>query len=259
MVEPYEILSTLYDSAGWAAFAEDMADRVLALAAEHDLSEIHHIVDVACGTGVAAAKFAAAGYRVTGVDRSPQMLAQARQRAAEAGPQKITLLEADMRDFALDEPGDLVTCMYDSLNYLLEEADLLAAFRCAATALRDGGLYIFDMNTVFGLAEGWGSRDFIRWDSDDCFIVGRTCWNYERLINTLTLHGFVRHGELWERFAEAHVQRGYPVATTRALLEQAGLAVLDTCNPFAEGTTEPESETGRVLIIAKKTRGGKER
>ncbi|MBN1813423.1 MAG: class I SAM-dependent methyltransferase [Anaerolineae bacterium] len=258
MTEPYEILSALYDSAGWAAFAENMADRVLALAAEHDLGKIDHIVDVACGTGVAAAKFAAAGYRVTGVDRSPQMLAQARRRVAEAGLPRVTLVEADMRDFALDEPADLVTCMYDSLNYLLEKTDLLAAFRCAATALRGGGLYIFDMNTVFGLAEGWGSRDFVRWDSEDCFIVGRTCWNYERLTNALTLHGFIRRGELWERFAETHVQRGYPVTTIRALLEQAGLAVLTVYNPFAEGTAEPGSEMGRVLIVARKTRGGEE-
>ena len=182
MTEPYEVLATMYDSAGWGDFAEGMADRVLALAAEHDLGEIHHIVDVACGTGVAAAKFAAAGHRVTGVDRSPQMLAQARQRVAEAGLPGVTLVEADMRDFALDEPVDLVSCMYDSLNYLLEETDLLAAFRCAATALRSGGLYIFDMNTIFGLAEGWGSRDFIRWDSDDCSIPrpGQRLCSYQR-------------------------------------------------------------------------------
>jgi SAM-dependent methyltransferase len=251
LTEPYEVLAALYDGAGWAAFAEDMTDRVLTLAAEHDLDKIEHIVDVACGTGVAAAKFAAAGYRVTGVDRSPQMLAQARRRIAKAGLTEVMLVEADMRDFALDEPADLVTCMYDSLNYLLKETDLLAAFRCAAAALREGGLYIFDMNTIFGLAEGWSSRDFIRWDSDDCFIVGRTCWNYECLTNTLTLHGFVRRGELWERFAETHIQRGYPVTTLRTLLEQAGLTVLATCNPFAEGSASSESEMGRVLIVAR--------
>jgi SAM-dependent methyltransferase len=228
-----------------------MVDRVWALATEHGLGKIEHVVDVACGTGVAVTKFAAAGHRVTGVDRSPQMLARARQRVAEAELTGVTLFEADMCDFELDKPADLVTCMYDSLNYLLEETDLLAAFRSAAAALCSGGLYIFDMNTIFGLAEGWGSRDFIRWDSDDCFIVGRTCWDYERLINTLTLHGFIRRGELWERFAEAHVQRGYPVAAIRALLGQAGLAVLTICDPFAEGATEPGPKTGRVLVVAR--------
>lgn len=151
MTEPYEVLATLYDDAGWGVFAERMADRMLALAAEHGLSEIRHVVDVACGTGIAAAKFAAAGYRVTGVDRSPHMLAQARKQGAEAGLRRVTFIKADMRNFALDEPADLVTCMYDSLNYLLEVADLAAAFRCAAAALCDSGLYIF----IFELSSAW--------------------------------------------------------------------------------------------------------
>ena len=253
MTEPYEILATLYDVAGWGAFAERMADRVLALAVEHGLSEIRHIVDVACGTGIAVAKFAEAGYRVTGVDCSPQMLAQARKRVAGAGLQGVTFIEADMRDFALDESADLVTCMYDSLNYLLEVADLADAFRCAAAALCDGGLYIFDMNTIFGLAEQWGSRDFIRSDTDDWFIVGRTRWDHESSTNTLIFHGFIRRGQLWERFAETHVQRGYSVAKIRALLEQAGLTVLTTYDAHAEDTVEPGPETARVLAVARKS------
>jgi len=253
MTEPYEILATLYDLAGWGDFAEGMADRVLALAAEHGLNEIDHIVDVACGTGIAAAQFAQAGYRVTGVDRSPHMLAQARQRLAEAGLQeKVTLVEADMRDFALNEPADLVTCMYDSLNYLLEETDLAAAFRCAAAALRDGGLYVFDMNTIFGLAEGWGSRDFVRLDTDDRFIVGRTHWDHETLTNTLVFHGFIRRGKMWERFAETHVERGYPVAKIRALLEPIGLTVLAIYDAHAEGAAEPGPKTDRVLVVARR-------
>ena len=252
VAEPYEILSTLYDDAGWGAFAASMTDRVLALATEHDLDKIDHVVDVACGTGVAAAKFAAAGYRVTGVDRSQPMLDQARQRIDEAGLDKVTLVESDMRDFCLDEPADLITCMYDSLNYLLEEANLLAAFQSAEAALRSGGLYIFDMNTIYGLAEGWGTQHFVRQDSDDCFVVGCTSWDYENLTNTVTFHGFVRQGDLWERFVEAHTQRGYPVATIRALLKQAGLAVPLLCDPRGEGTEEPGPETGRVLIVARK-------
>jgi SAM-dependent methyltransferase len=252
MTEPYQVLATLYDAAGWGAFAERMADRVLALAARHGLGEIRHGVDVACGTGIAAARFAAAGCRVTGVDRSPQMLARARKRAEEQGLQGVTFVEADMRDFALNEPADLVTCMYDSLNYLLEEADLAAAFRSAAAALRDGGLYVFDMNTIFGLAERWGTRDYVNCDTDDWFIVSRTRWDHERSTDTLVFHGFIRRGQVWERFTETHVERGYPVARIRALLAQAGLAVLATYDARAEDATEPGPETARVLVVARK-------
>jgi len=250
MTEPYEVLATLYDVAGWSTFSERMAERVLPLTVKHGLSEIRRIVDVACGTGIAVAKFAGAGYRVTGVDRSPQMLAQARKRVAEAGLRGITLVEADMRDFAFDEPADLVTCIYDSLNYLLEVADLAAAFRCAAAALRDGGLYLFDMNTIFGLAERWGSRDHIMCDTDDWFIASRTHWDHESSTSTVILHGFIRRGQLWERFTETHVKRGYPLAKIRALLKRAGLTLLTIYD--AEGTAEPGPETARVRVVARR-------
>ena len=253
MPEPYKALAAVYDAAGWGAFAEWMTDRVLALVAEHGLSEIRHVVDVACGTGIAVARFAEAGYRVTGVDRSPQMLARARERASEQRLQGVTFVEADMRDFTLDEPADLVTCMYDSLNYLLEEADLAAAFRSAAAALRGGCLYVFDMNTIFGLAERWGTRDSVNCDTDDWFIVSRTRWDHERSTDTLVFHGFIRRGQVWERFTETHVERGYPLARIRALLAQAGLAVLATYDARAKDATEPGPETARVLVVAQKS------
>ncbi len=271
MTEPYQALSAIYDLAGWGYFAERMAGRMLRLAEAHDLRQIEHVVDVACGTGIAVAAFAQAGYRVTGVDRSPHMLEQARQRIDQAEvtkrhTQPITLIEADMRDFALpdgDPPADLVTCMYDSLNYLLEEDDLLAAFRCAAQALRESGLYIFDVNTLFGLAEEWNSNDFIQYDSEDLFIAGRTRWDHERAINTLTFHGFIRKidGDIWKRFSEAHVQRGYPVDVLNGLLQAAGLtplAVYDAGRRSGPEAGEAERivgeavQTGRVLIVARK-------
>jgi SAM-dependent methyltransferase len=253
MPEPYEALAAVYDAAGWGTFAEWMTDRVLALAAEHGLSEIRHVVDVACGTGVAVARFAEAGYRVTGVDRSSHMLTQARRRVAQAELQGVTFIEADMRDFALDGLADLVTCMYDSLNYLLEAADLAAAFRCAAAALRDGGLYIFDMNTIFGLAERWGSRDTIHRDTGDWFIAGRARWDHERSTDTLVFHGFIRRGDVWERFTETHVERGYPVAQIRELLQQAGLTPLSVYDAQVDPVTEPGPETTRVLVVARKS------
>ena len=252
MTEAYEKLASLYEAAGWGFFAEWMAGRMLDLAQQLGLSEIRHIVDVACGTGVAVAKFAEAGYRVTGVDRSTQMLAEARRRAAREGLREATFIEADMRDFAIDGQADMVTCMYDSLNYLLGESDLGAAFRCAAAALRSDGLYLFDVNTIYGLEKLWGRQDFIRWDSDDHFIVGRTRWHDQDLTSTLIFHGFIRRGELWERFQETHIQRAYPIKTIRALLAHAGLRTLGVYDGEAGNSVKLGQESGRALFVARR-------
>src|SRR5262247_2020093 len=76
------------------------------------------LVELAIGNGRVAIPIAqATGRRVIGIDSSPAMLAQARQRAAEAGVD-IELREGDLREFALDEPAGLIYCPFRSLLHL---------------------------------------------------------------------------------------------------------------------------------------------
>jgi SAM-dependent methyltransferase len=249
----YTALAEVYEAAGWGRFSEDMSDTMLALARQHGLPLNARVVDLACGVGIACVRFAQTGYRTTGIDLSAEMLALARQRAVEAGVE-VSWLERDMRDWRLEQPADLVTSMYDALNYMLTPADLGAVFECVGRALRPGGLFIFDMNTIRGLLEHWGTRTHINFDGEDLFIVNQTCWNYETNCDTLVLHGFVRRDDgLWERWTETHVQLGFRIAEIRRLLSAAGLETLAVLDAHAEGNPEAGPETTRVLVVA---RGG---
>ena len=70
------------------------------------------IVELAVGNGRVAIPVArATGRRVIGIDLSPAMLAQARERAAAAGVE-LELREGDMRDLELDEPAALIYCPF---------------------------------------------------------------------------------------------------------------------------------------------------
>src|SRR5690348_12303311 len=70
------------------------------------------IVELAVGNGRVAIPVAqATGRPVLGIDSSPAMLAQARERAESAGVE-LELREGDMRDFELEEPGGLVYCPF---------------------------------------------------------------------------------------------------------------------------------------------------
>jgi 2-polyprenyl-3-methyl-5-hydroxy-6-metoxy-1,4-benzoquinol methylase len=246
----YAALARVYEAAGWGRFSYDMADTVLALARQHGLLPDGHVVDLACGVGIACVKFAQAGYRVTGVDLSAEMLAQARQKAGQTGVQ-VNWLERDMRDWQVNGPADLVTSMYDALNYMLTAGDLGAVFACVGRALKPGGLFIFDMNTIRGLAENWGTRVHINFEGEDLFIANRTCWDHETSVNTLVLHGFARRdGGLWEHWCETHVQRGFPKAEIRRLLSDAGLQTLTVLDAHATGSIEAGPQTTRVLMVA---------
>ena len=81
------------------------------------------LVELTVGSGRVAIPVArATGQRVIGIDTPPAMLAQARERAAEAGVQ-LDLRLCDMRDFALDEPAALIYCPFGGLQHLPTWAD----------------------------------------------------------------------------------------------------------------------------------------
>src|SRR5919204_2858371 len=94
------------------------------------------LVELAVGNGRVAIPVAqATGRRVLGIDSSPAMLAQARERAAAAGVE-LELREADMRDLELEEPAGLVYCPFRGLLHLPTWADRRRVFERVAAALR---------------------------------------------------------------------------------------------------------------------------
>ncbi|MDE2767767.1 MAG: class I SAM-dependent methyltransferase [Chloroflexota bacterium] len=110
------------------------------------------LIDLACGTGTHAVLQAHGGARVIGIDLSAAMLHQARMRAAG---RPITFIEADMRTFDTHKPVDAVTCLYASLNHLLDPEDLTHTFKRVAAHLRPGGVFVFDLNSQEAFATLW--------------------------------------------------------------------------------------------------------
>jgi SAM-dependent methyltransferase len=123
----------------------DRAARVRELIARHHPSA-RTVLELACGTGSILAQLRT-DFAVTGLDRSPEMLAL----AAEKLP-GVRLVEADMTRFELGERFDVVLCVYDSINHLLDFGDWEAVFDRAREHLTDGGIFVFDINTEERLA-----------------------------------------------------------------------------------------------------------
>jgi len=133
-----ERFADLYDE--WASeMTEDVAFYV-ELARESD----GPLVELAVGSGRVAIPLAqAAGRPVVGIDTSPAMLAQARERAEAAGVE-LHLREGDMRELELDEAAGLVYCPYRALLHLPTWADRRRTFERVVAALRPGGRFAWN-------------------------------------------------------------------------------------------------------------------
>ena len=133
-----EAFSHRYDE--WAADMTADIDFYVRLAREAD----GPLVELAVGNGrVAIPVGRATGRRVIGLDSSPAMLEQARERATEAGVD-LELHLADMRDLRLDEPAALIYCPFRALLHLPTWADRRVVFERVAAALRPGGRFAWN-------------------------------------------------------------------------------------------------------------------
>ncbi len=158
----YYELAHLYDWPGAADFAESVQAKALERLAAYAIHPPGRIIDLACGTGTLAIALAQAGYNVTGLDLSEPMLAQAKrkQQALDLKNElSLTWLQGDMRYFLTDTPYDAVLCHHDSLNHLSNETELRAVFLQAAQALKPGGLFLFDLNTLDNFQTFWNGAD----------------------------------------------------------------------------------------------------
>lgn len=103
------------------------------------------VVELGVGDGRIAVAAAVRGRDVIGVDLSPAMLELCRERAARAGVlDRLTLLQADFRNFALAQPAALIALPYHSLGHLTTLDAKRAALRHIRTQLRPGGRFMFD-------------------------------------------------------------------------------------------------------------------
>ena len=100
------------------------------------------LLELACGTGSILARLAT-GAQLTGLDRSPEMLAMAAAKVPGA-----QLVEGDMSSFDLGRRFDVIVCVFDSVNHLLEVGSWASLFACVHAHLAEDGLFVLDVNTV---------------------------------------------------------------------------------------------------------------
>ncbi|MGA2835313.1 MAG: methyltransferase domain-containing protein [Acidimicrobiales bacterium] len=100
------------------------------------------LLELGCGTGSILARLTTRA-SLTGLDRSPEMLAIAARKVPGAH-----LVEGDMCSFDLGRRFDVIACVFDSINHLLDVTSWTSLIATVHRHLSDGGLFVVDVNTV---------------------------------------------------------------------------------------------------------------
>ena len=106
------------------------------------------VLELGCGTGRILIPVARLGSEITGLDRSPRMLAQCRARLEEESQEvrdKVKLVRADMRDFNLGARFSIITIPFRPLQHLMSVSEQVATLKAAHRHLEPGGLLVFDV------------------------------------------------------------------------------------------------------------------
>ncbi len=102
------------------------------------------VLELACGTGQIIVPIARKVSRAVGLDKSPRMLAAARQRASADGAQ-IEFVDGDMRTFDLGDRFALIFVARNSLLHLHDADQFAALFASVRRHLTDDGIFAFDI------------------------------------------------------------------------------------------------------------------
>lgn len=211
-------------------------------------SERNLVVDLGCGTGTLTELMYKKGYDMVGVDASEAMLNVAMKKKGISGAE-ILYLQQDMRELELYSTVGTVYSVCDSLNYILEEEELGAVFALVNNYLFPGGIFIFDFNTDYKYRQVIGECTIAE-NREDCSFIWENFYDVEEEINECSLTVFVRaEGENFRRFTESHLQRGYRVEQITALVEEAGMTLLEVMDADTGGAATDRSQ--RVYVVAR--------
>lgn len=237
------------------------------------------VAELGCGTGKMTRLLAAAGYDMIGVDNSEEMLEIAREAEYEAdawdesdesdepmdekkpcGPEEpdesdepadrgILYLLEDMRELELYGSVRAVVSVCDSMNYILEEADLREVFSRVHEYLEEDGVFIFDLNTVYKYRDLLGETTIAENREEGSFIW-ENYFDEESAVNEYDLTLYIREdGETYRRFEEVHYQRAYDLKTIGRLLADAGMELLAAYDAFTKEPVRDDSE--RIYVVAR--------
>jgi SAM-dependent methyltransferase len=205
---------------------------------------VESLLELGCGTGSILAGLAHIPSR-TGLDRSGPMLAVARQKLPG-----VRLVEGDIETFDLGARFDVVVCVFDTINHLVDFGQWERLFDRANEHLVDGGLFIFDVNTIGKLRALGGSPPWVL-DFDGNILIMDVEFDGHQM-STWHLRVFQPVGtDRYMLYREVVRELGMPLSEIRSALASR-FQILDEIDPDGVPATD---ESRRVHFLCRASHG----
>lgn len=237
----YDIFMEEVPYEAWIAFLEEIWRR--------ENLQPKTIADLGCGTGNVLLPLAQKGFDMIGVDASSDMLCQAEQKLRQAG-YSAQLLEQDLSAFALPMPVDCMISLCDSLNYLIEDGALSAAFSCVREYLTPEGIFLFDLNTEYKFREVLAQNTYAVTEAHAAYIWENYYDEVEK-INEYAVNLFLEKTDgTYVRTEEFHYERAYSLEEVTAALAENGLRIVSLWEDYHWQT--PKADSQRIVFVVKR-------
>lgn len=248
----YNLFSNFYDNYMAHVNYDQWAAKINMWCEQYSQIEPKRVYEIACGTGEMTTRLLRPGREVSGGDISEIMLHLAEKKSSE-----ITFYRHNMLDPLPLTEIDLALCVFDSVNYLLEEALVLSLFQHVRKSLSKEGVFIFDVSTIFNCEENLDG--FINYEEYGNYKVLHTSdWDEDAETQKSFLDIFKKNKSFYQNYSETHYQKIYSVRRIRLILEEAGLELLaiyngvDNINLINYYPEDLDQKFSRIYFIAKK-------
>ncbi len=200
------------------------------------------VLDLACGTGTLSKLLNEEGYNIIGIDLSDDMLCIASSKSVD----NASFIKGDISSFALPQKVDYCVCSLDSINHLKSIEQVGECFNCVYNSLVDGGIFVFDVNTVYKHKNVLNDNTFV-FDEENFFLSWDNEYLGENTVRIL-LDFFVFNGVNYDRFSEEFCEKAYEISEIENKLNKFKiLGVYDELT-----LTEPKNDSERIYFVCKK-------
>ncbi len=233
-MKPYERLSKLYKK-DWGKDSVKYSGLISNVINIYNLN-VHSVLDVACGSGILASKLYSENFNVSGIDISEDMINVAKENTTG-----IEFKVANMAEFTFTKKFQLITCAFDSLNYLTNDLDMKKTLKNIFLHLEDNGIFIFDINTPvlyeerhFGIIdrafEDIKFKQILEYDKESR--IGKTVFDFGN------------------NQCEIHIQKAYTVDEMDEFLLNSGFEIMNRYKDFRLSPIDDKSY--KIFYVVRK-------